>query len=107
MTGNIFAFAPALCAFHFLYRRMDNAAFIGIHRFQRIVPADLNGLCGNLLTQRFQGFFSLFAVIANIQRNAVIPFVHMVGYQARQILQCIQGFPTVTNHHANIIARQR
>ena len=106
MTVEIFPFTPTFCSLHCLNRRVDDTALIGIHGLQGTIASCLDRLCRNLLSENLQGVLAFFSIIANIQRNTEIGIFNMVGYQAGQILKCVQCFSTMADDKTDILTGQ-
>ena len=77
VTGKIFTLAPGLRTLNLLHGGVDDAALIRIHRLQGGIATGLYGAGSHLSAEIFKRFLALFAVIAHVQRNAVIRLVHM------------------------------
>ena len=89
VTGKVFALAPRLRTLNLLHGGVDDAALIRIHRLQGSIATGLHGAGSHLSAEIFKRFLAFFAVIAHVQRNAVIRLVHMVCNERRKILEGI------------------
>lgn len=96
-----------LDAFHFLNRRVDDTAFIGIHRFQRDIPPVFQNLIRIFSRQAAQRFIPFFPIIAHIQRNTDIFLSAAVSDEARQILKRVQRFAAAADNRAMVSPQSR
>ena len=72
VTGKVFTLAPRLRTLNLLHGGVDDAALIRVHRLQGGIATGLYGAGSHLSAEIFKRFLALFAVIAHVQRNAVI-----------------------------------
>ena len=105
MTAAVLALAPALCPLYLLHGGVDNPPLIRVHRLERAVAAALDGLFRELFAQRFERLAALFAVAANVERNAVIRPALVVCNEPRQVLQRVERLAAVTDRNADVLAR--
>ena len=83
---------------------MQDAALIGIHRFEHHAAAALLHLGGHAARQRDQSLLALGAVAFRIERDAAVFLAALVDLKGGQILQGIQRLAAVADQDALIIA---
>ena len=87
---------------------MDNAALIGIHRLQGHIAPHAEAFLRHFPAERLQRLAAFLAVIADVERNAVIPgSAAVVRHEPGQVLQRIERFPAVADDEPDVSAGKR
>ena len=107
MAVRLTAHTPRGGAFDLLYRCMDNAALVRVHRLERGFPAGTRSLIADFACQPGQRLLALLAVVADIQRHTVIAVLHPIRHQASQILQRVKRVAAMADDKTEILAFER
>ena len=106
MAGEVLALAPGFRALHGLHGRVDDAALIRVHRLERRVAPGFYGAGRHLLAEVFERLLALFAVVADVQRHAVVRLVHVVRHEGGEVLERVERLAAVADDKADILAGQ-
>ena len=83
---------------------MNNSALVRIHRLKCEASAGAQNSCRILFCKRNQRRFTLFAVIADIDRHTAIALSALVFHHTGKVLNRVQRFAASADDNAVIVA---
>ena len=86
---------------------MDDATFIGVHRFERDILAALFDLCRHFCGKCTERLFSFFAVVFNVNIDSGVLaslVVFFVGGEIDEILERFQRVTVVTDQRGRALS---